>query len=366
MHLQKNLQNYFTKYESPQTQEGKELLIMLMQAVTANQVLKKYSTEARARCVHQARELKSVRKELEIAKATAKVNYTERMREVKLQQERVRKEEDTLKDTKMKILEILKSCIASGSTNFAEVMRCIDALNTEGLPDLEEAAYTKQLQEKCIGTVRQLEQMKSEYNEMLKATKTELAALHKEMQEIEQSSAKKIAEQEDAMEKLRHEVDAKNKEVETAKANLHQTQKKYDELNDTHLRLRAEFDNYRKRTLREKSELIKNGGESALTHLLPVVDDFERALQNIQKAEDLAAVAEGVNLIYNKFVSYLTSQGVKAMDIVGKPFDADICEAIATIPAPEEGLKGKVIDCVQTGYMLNDKVLRHAKVVVGE
>lgn len=147
---------------------------------------------------------------------------------------------------------------------------------------------------------------------------------------------------------------------------LAELQKKYDELNDTHLRLRAEFDNYRKRTLREKSELIKNGGESALTHLLPVVDDFERALQNIQKAEDLAAVAEGVNLIYNKFVSYLTSQGVKAMDIVGKPFDADICEAIATIPAPEEALKGKVIDCVQTGYMLNDKVLRHAKVVVGE
>ena len=139
---------------------------------------------------------------------------------------------------------------------------------------------------------------------------------------------------------------------------LAELQKKYDELNDTHLRLRAEFDNYRKRTLREKSELIKNGGESALTHLLPVVDDFERALQNIQQAEDLAAVAEGVNLIYNKFVSYLTSQGVKAMDIVG--------EAIATIPAPEEGLKGKVIDCVQTGYMLNDKVLRHAKVVVGE
>ena len=234
MHLQRNLQNYFTKYESPQTQEGKELLIMLMQAVTANQVLKKYSSEARARCVHQARELKSVRKELEIAKATAKVNYNERMREVKLQQERVRKEEDTLKDTKMKILEILKSCIASGSTNFTEVMRCIDALNTEGLPDLEEAQYTKQLEEKCIGTVRQFEQMKSEYNEMLKATKTELAALHKEMQEIEQSSAKKIAEQEDAMEKLRKEVAAKNKEVENAKASLHQTQKKYDELKQQH------------------------------------------------------------------------------------------------------------------------------------
>lgn len=143
-------------------------------------------------------------------------------------------------------------------------------------------------------------------------------------------------------------------------------QKKYEELNDAHLRLRAEFDNYRKRTLREKSELIKNGGEGALTHLLPVVDDFERALQNIEKAEDIAAIAEGVELIYNKFVSYLSSQGVKAIEVVGKPFDIEQSEAIATIPAPEPEQKGMVIDCVQTGYTLNDKVIRHAKVVVGE
>lgn len=147
---------------------------------------------------------------------------------------------------------------------------------------------------------------------------------------------------------------------------LAELQKKYEELNNSHLRLMAEFDNYRKRTLREKSELIKNGGENALTQLLPVVDDFERALQNIHKAEDLAGVAEGVDLIYNKFISYLTSQGVKAMEVVGKPFDLDQSEAIATIPAPEEGLKGKVLDCVQTGYLLNEKVIRHAKVVVGE
>ncbi len=147
---------------------------------------------------------------------------------------------------------------------------------------------------------------------------------------------------------------------------LAELQKKYDELNDTHLRLRAEFDNYRKRTLREKSELIKNGGESALTHLLPVVDDFERALQNIQKAEDVTAIAEGVELIYNKFIAYLTSQGVKPIEVVGKPFDIEQGEAIATIPAPEPEQKGKVLDCVQTGYTLNDKVIRHAKVVVGE
>lgn len=158
----------------------------------------------------------------------------------------------------------------------------------------------------------------------------------------------------------------KTNEADKVSAGLAELQKKYDELNNSHLRLMAEFDNYRKRTLREKSELIKNGGENALTQLLPVVDDFERALQNIHKAEDLTGVAEGVDLIYNKFVSYLASQGVKAMEVVGKPFDLDQSEAIATIPAPEEGLKGKVLDCVQTGYLLNEKVIRHAKVVVGE
>lgn len=143
-------------------------------------------------------------------------------------------------------------------------------------------------------------------------------------------------------------------------------QKKYNELNDSHLRLRAEFDNYRKRTLREKADLIKNGGESVLTHLLPVIDDFERAMQNIRTAEDVKAVGEGVELIYNKFINYLSQQGVKAIEAIGKPFDTETFEAIATIPAPDPDLKGKVIDCVQTGYTLNDKVIRHAKVVVGE
>lgn len=143
-------------------------------------------------------------------------------------------------------------------------------------------------------------------------------------------------------------------------------QAKYNELNDAHLRLRAEFDNYRKRTLREKSDLIKNGGENALTALLPVVDDFQRALDNIQKATDMQAVADGVDLIYNKFMAYLNSQNVKAIDVVGKAFDLDQAEAIATIPAPQPDMKGKVLDCVQTGYTLNDKVIRHAKVVVGE
>lgn len=141
---------------------------------------------------------------------------------------------------------------------------------------------------------------------------------------------------------------------------------KYNELNDSYLRLRAEFDNYRKRTLREKSDLIKSGGEGALIGLLPVIDDFERALDTMKKATDPKAVAEGVELIYSKFMDYLGRQGVKPIEAVGQPFGTEMFEAVAMIPAPDEAQKGRVIDCVQTGYMLNDKVIRHAKVVVGE
>lgn len=193
---------------------------------------------------------------------------------------------------------------------------------------------------------------------------------NKHFEEKKNSSEKEnqevVTEETTNLQEEKANLSEKADEADKVSAELAELQKKYDELNNSHLRLRAEFDNYRKRTLREKSELIKNGGENALTQLLPVVDDFERALQNIHKAEDLAGVAEGVDLIYNKFISYLTSQGVKALKVVGKPFNIDQSEAIATIPAPEEGLKGKVLDCVQTGYMLNEKVIRHAKVVVGE
>lgn len=155
-------------------------------------------------------------------------------------------------------------------------------------------------------------------------------------------------------------------ESDNVSAEMEALKKKCDELNDAHLRLMAEFDNYRKRTLREKADLIKNGGEASLGRLLPVVDDFERAMQNMRTTEDVKAVEEGVELIYNKFIAYLAQQGVKPMEATGKPFDSELYEAIATVPAPQPDMKGKVIDCVQTGYTLNDKVLRHAKVVVGE
>ncbi|MDR0835250.1 MAG: nucleotide exchange factor GrpE [Tannerella sp.] len=143
-------------------------------------------------------------------------------------------------------------------------------------------------------------------------------------------------------------------------------EEKYASLNDFYLRLMAEYDNYRKRTIREKADLIKNGGETALKNILPVVDDFDRALDTLKKTEVMQSVIDGIQLIYDKFISYLLQQGVKRMDVVGTPFDADMYEAIATFPVPEEDKKGKVIDCVQAGYMMYDKVLRHAKVVVGE
>ena len=153
-------------------------------------------------------------------------------------------------------------------------------------------------------------------------------------------------------EKLAQELEKANEQIEEQK--------------DKYLRLFAEFDNYRKRTMKEKAELILNGGEKSISSILPIVDDFERALKNMETATDVAAVKEGVELIYNKFMSVLGQNGVKVIETKEQPLDTDYHEAIAVIPAPNEALKGKILDCVQTGYILNDKVIRHAKVVVGE
>ena len=149
------------------------------------------------------------------------------------------------------------------------------------------------------------------------------------------------------------------KELETAQETI-------EEQKDKYLRLSAEFDNYRKRTMKEKAELILNGGEKSLSSILPVVDDFERAIKTMETATDVQAVKEGVELIYNKFMATLSQNGVKVIETKDQPLNTDYHEAIAVIPAPSEAQKGKILDCVQTGYTLNDKVLRHAKVVVGE
>ena len=136
------------------------------------------------------------------------------------------------------------------------------------------------------------------------------------------------------------------------------------QLKDSHLRLMAEYDNYRKRTVKEKADLIKNGGERVLTGLLPVIDDFERALQNITPEADSKSIAEGISLIYNKFLTFLKQNGVQTITAVGETFDEELFDAIATIPTQDEESKGRVVDCVLTGYKLNDKVIRHSKVVV--
>ncbi len=140
---------------------------------------------------------------------------------------------------------------------------------------------------------------------------------------------------------------------------------KVAELQDKYLRQVAEFDNYRKRTIKEKAELILNGAEKTITAILPILDDMERALKNMDKMEDVAAVKEGVDLIFQKFVKILGEQGVKKIETENADFNTDLHEAIAQMPAPSDEMKGKIIDCVKTGYTLNEKVIRHSQVAVG-
>ena len=143
-------------------------------------------------------------------------------------------------------------------------------------------------------------------------------------------------------------------------------EKQIAELKNQQLYKVAEFDNFRKRVMQEKAELIKNGGTKVITTLLPIIDDLERAQLNMDKYEDVAAVKEGLNLIIDKFFKLLAQEGLKKMEVVGQPFDSDLHEAIAMVPGQPEEQKGKVIDCMTAGYTLNDKVIRYAKVAVAE
>ena len=168
-------------------------------------------------------------------------------------------------------------------------------------------------------------------------------------------------------ETAQEEGSAQELTVEEQLANmLAEAQQMVNEERDKYLRLSAEFDNYRKRTLKEKAELIKNGAEKTLTAILPVLDDFERALKNMEASEETKAMKEGVELIFSKFQKILGQEGLQKIETDGQTFDTDFHEAIALIPSPSEELKGKILDCVQTGYMLNDKVIRHAKVAVAQ
>ena len=147
---------------------------------------------------------------------------------------------------------------------------------------------------------------------------------------------------------------------------LEESKTEVEEQKDKYLRLAAEFDNYRKRTLKEKADLILNGGEKSINSILPVIDDLERAIKTMDTTTDIEAIKEGVRLIYTKFVAILAQNGVKAIETKEQALDTDFHEAIAVIPAPTEEGKGKILDCMQTGYTLNGKILRHSKVVVGE
>ncbi len=190
--------------------------------------------------------------------------------------------------------------------------------------------------------------------------------------EQEQVKEEELQQEETQTEAQNAEVESQNAEEEqpakeeTTEDKIAALQAELEKSQKEYLFLMAEFDNYRKRTVKEKAELIKNGGEKAMLGLLPVIDDFERAIDAIDKSSDVEGLKEGVDLIYNKFMKYLESQQVKPMESTGTDFDADIYEAVTTFPAPDESMKGKVIDTVQKGYTINEKVLRHAKVVVGQ
>ena len=200
-------------------------------------------------------------------------------------------------------------------------------------------------------------------------TKEKNQPQEEEILKNEEIAAEEVAQAEEnpTEETVQEETLAEELTVEEQLANmLAEAQQMVNEERDKYLRLSAEFDNYRKRTLKEKAELIKNGAEKTLTAILPVLDDFERALKNMEASEETKAMKEGVELIFNKFQKVLGQEGLQKIETEGKEFDTDFHEAIALIPSPSEDLKGKILDCVQTGYMLNDKVIRHSKVAVAQ
>lgn len=190
---------------------------------------------------------------------------------------------------------------------------------------------------------------------------------HDQEAEAAEKQAQATQEKAEATEEQAAKADEQTEaKEETADEKIARLEQELEKEKKEYLFLMADFDNYRKRTLKEKQDLVKNGCEKALADILPVVDDFDRALATLEKADDIAAMREGVELIYKKFIKYLDSYQVKAMESTGKEFNTDLHEAVTTFPAPSDDDKGKVIDTVLKGYTLNDRVLRHAKVVVGQ
>lgn len=186
--------------------------------------------------------------------------------------------------------------------------------------------------------------------------------------EAEKLTEEEILSEETVLEET--EESAQAEETEEAEAEekdpLEIANEEIEQLKDKYLRTVAEFENYKKRTLKEKTELILNGAEKTVDAFLPVIDDFERALETAEKADDVTALKEGMELIYKKFMKTLEGLGVKKIETEDADFNVDYHEAVAMVPGADDDKKGKVIDCIQTGYMLNDKVIRHAKVAVGQ
>jgi len=192
--------------------------------------------------------------------------------------------------------------------------------------------------------------------------KEEKINMEEEEQNAAASEETENVESSEATEDSENSENSENAEVDP----LEKAQSEIEELKDKYLRSVAEFDNYRKRTLKEKAELILNGGEKAVSAILPIIDDMERAIENGAKTDDPAVLREGMELIYNKMMKALEGLGVKKIETDGADFNTDIHEAVAMVPGIGDDKKGKVIDCLQAGYQLNDKVIRHAKVAVGQ
>ena len=184
-------------------------------------------------------------------------------------------------------------------------------------------------------------------------------------EEATQEKAQTEQPEEKATQKEPKKSTKKEKKDKTAEK-IQELEEALAEKNDRFLRLQAEFDNYRRRTLKEKMELTKSAGESIFLNILPVIDDFERALQSMENKHEESAIKDGILLIYKRFIDFIQQNGLKEIEAKEMDFDTDLHEAITKIPAPAEELKGKVVDVIQKGYTLNDKVIRFAKVVIGE
>lgn len=195
----------------------------------------------------------------------------------------------------------------------------------------------------------ELENVKNETGNTAPGNTGEVIADNEEPQAEEDEKGSKIKKKKEKHEKVLEELG-----------------EKLNELNDKHIRLQAEFDNFRKRTIKEKAELIKSGGETVLVNILPIIDDFERAIESLKDVAENDAGKQGTLLIYSKFRDFLKQNNVKEIDALNQEFDVEHHEAVTKIPAPEKELKGKVVDVIQKGYQLNDKVIRFAKVVIGE